>query len=407
MISCAQVSKRFRIPQHEHHTLRGRILHPRTRPTYRDYEALSDVSFDVAPGEFFGIVGRNGSGKSTLLKIIAGIYRPDNGSVHINGSLASFIELGVGFNAELSGRDNLLINGALLGLSRKEILHRFDSIVEFAELDGFMDLKLRNFSSGMQVRLAFSIALQADVDVLLTDEVLAVGDARFQEKCYEVFRERKAAGRTIVFVSHDMSSVQQFCDRALLIDDGVQVDLGDTYRIARRYLQLNQAPGPDASEALVLDTTAAPAATIQKAWVENSEGQHAQEFGHAESIRVMVRLRATEDIDDLAVGLTVQDGYGQFVFMTNSALSGHALESLRAGDEAVTSFEFPNYLANGMYTVGCGLARVLDDGSTGPIFDMKYDAWHFRSVTTMPTSGMVDLPTSVTSRRVASTEAIP
>lgn len=181
--------------------------------------ALKDISFDVKKGEFFGIVGRNGSGKSTLLKIIAGIYQPNKGHVDVDGKLVPFIELGVGFNPELTGRENVYLNGALLGFGTKEITAMYDSIVEFAELEKFMDQKLKNYSSGMQVRLAFSMAVRAKADILLIDEVLAVGDADFQRKCLEYFKQLKKKKKTVIFVSHDMDSVNEYCDRAILIED--------------------------------------------------------------------------------------------------------------------------------------------------------------------------------------------
>lgn len=402
IIQCEGVSKRFRLPEVEHHTLRGRVLHPLTRPTYREFTALRDVSFSVADGEFFGIIGRNGSGKSTLLKTIAGIYRADSGRVRVNGSLASFIELGVGFNQELSGYDNLLINGALLGLSRREVRARMDEIIEFAELDGFMDVKLRNFSSGMQVRLAFSIALQAEVDVLLTDEVLAVGDARFQEKCYEVFRERKAKGRTIVFVSHDMTAVQLFCDRAMLIDRGEVVNIGETHMIARNYLQLNKVDRTKSKGALVVaedvDADDRPVASIVSAWLEDEAGDHTYARGHGEVIRFVVRIRALSRTDRAAVGIAVQDPLGQYIFMTNSELADASIGMLDDGEEVDVRFDMPNYLAHGSYSISCSISPLTSERVTGPITELRDPAWQFQSTAPPTTHGIVDLPVSASIR---------
>ena len=200
--------------------------------------ALKDVSFEVKKGEFFGIVGRNGSGKSTLLKMLAGIYQPTKGKIHTTGKLVPFIELGVGFNPELTGRENVFLNGALLGFSKKEIEGMYDEIVEFAELERFMDQKLKNYSSGMQVRLAFALAVRADADILLVDEVLAVGDAAFQRKCFEYFKNLKAEKKTVVFVTHDMNAVREYCDRAMLIDDSEVKHIGDPQDIAQEYSML-------------------------------------------------------------------------------------------------------------------------------------------------------------------------
>lgn len=240
IISCSNLHKSFVVPHEEQTTLRGKILHPTQRTTYSKFDALRDVSFKVSEGEFFGIVGRNGSGKSTLLKILAGIYRADQGEIVVDGSLAPFIELGVGFNEDLSALDNVYVNGAILGLSKKQVEERIPAIIEFAELDGFMSMKLRNFSSGMLMRLAFAIAVQTDADILLVDEVLAVGDAKFQRKCKDVFRERKRKGQTVIFVSHDMNAVESFCDRAILLHKGETIAYGATSMVVPEYNDLNQ-----------------------------------------------------------------------------------------------------------------------------------------------------------------------
>jgi len=235
-IELGAVSKTFRLPHEQRNTVKEYFLHPLRRPSYEVQQALDDISLSVAHGEFFGIIGANGSGKSTLLKIIAQIYRQDSGTVEVDGLLSPFIELGVGFNPELTARDNIRINGALLGLTRRELDERFDRIVEFSELERFIDQKLKNFSSGMQVRLAYSIAIQVDFDILLLDEVLAVGDERFQEKCFATFDEIRAAGKTVIFVSHDLDSVGRFCDRTLYLRGGrpqmtgVTSDVIDLYR---------------------------------------------------------------------------------------------------------------------------------------------------------------------------------
>jgi ABC-type polysaccharide/polyol phosphate transport system ATPase subunit len=220
-IEVVDVHKTFRLPHHQRTTIKAHLLHPFERTHYEQQQALTGVTFKVDPGEFFGIIGANGSGKSTLLKIIAGIYHPNHGRVRVDGLLSPFIELGVGFNPELSARDNVRINGTLLGLTRRELARRFDEIVGFAEVDQFVDQKLKNFSSGMQLRLAFSIAIQVDFDVLLLDEVLAVGDQRFQEKCFATFDRFQNEGKTIVFVSHDLAAMSRFCDRVLLLQQGV------------------------------------------------------------------------------------------------------------------------------------------------------------------------------------------
>ena len=233
------VSKDFLLPHLRQTTIKSRVLSAfRRSKTTAVQQALRDISFEVEQGEFLGVVGRNGSGKSTLLKILAGIYQPTSGSVWVGGRLVPFIELGVGFNGELTGRENVFLNGALLGFSKAEVAAMYDDIVSFAELEDSMDQKLKNYSSGMQVRIAFSVATRARADILLIDEVLAVGDAAFQRKCFEHFRALKKAGTTIVFVTHSMDAVRQFCDRAILIEDCTIVAEGSAEDVAQEYTAL-------------------------------------------------------------------------------------------------------------------------------------------------------------------------
>lgn len=244
-----ELSKSFRLPHERHNGIKDLVVNAfRRRKGYEQQRVLQDVNFEIKKGEFFGIVGRNGSGKSTLLKLLAGIYVPDRGLVQINGRLTPFIELGVGFNPELTGRENVFLNGALLGLDRKEMAALYDEIVAFAELERFMDQKLKNYSSGMQVRLAFSIAIRARQDVLLVDEVLAVGDSEFQTKCYKTFRELKEAGRTIIFVTHDMSAVERFCDRVLVLNKGNVHGIYKPRQAASIYERMNATPAEQKGE---------------------------------------------------------------------------------------------------------------------------------------------------------------
>jgi ABC-type polysaccharide/polyol phosphate transport system ATPase subunit len=230
------VSKQFRLPHQQRNTFKEYFLHPLRRTTYESQQALRDVSFAIEHGEFFGIIGPNGSGKSTLLKTIAGIYRQDAGQIRIDGVLSPFIELGVGFNQALSARDNVRLNATLLGLSKRQLDARFDEIIAFAELERFVDQQLKNYSSGMQLRLAYSIAIQVEFDILLLDEVLAVGDQSFQEKCFATFERFRQEGKTVVFVSHDLTSMERFCDRVLYLQEGVVVGCGPPDEIVARYL---------------------------------------------------------------------------------------------------------------------------------------------------------------------------
>lgn len=250
-VKVEHVSKYFKLPTESTYSLRTAIVNRfKGIKGYREQHVLRDINFEVHKGDFFGIVGRNGSGKSTLLKIISQIYTPEKGSVTIDGKLVSFIELGVGFNPELTGRENVYMNGAMLGFTTEEIDGMYDDIVEFAELKDFMNQKLKNYSSGMQVRLAFSVAIKAQGDILILDEVLAVGDEAFQRKCNDYFMERKKSGKTTILVTHDMGAVKKYCNRAVLIEDGLIKAYGDPGDVANQYSFDNAIESP-----IVMDYT--------------------------------------------------------------------------------------------------------------------------------------------------------
>ncbi len=236
-ISVKNLSKTFKIPHEKVSSVRGAVVNMFRDKTYEEFQALDDISFEVKKGEFFGIIGRNGSGKSTLLKILAGIYEPDRGEVQVNGMISPFLELGIGFNPELSGRDNVYLNATVLGMTKKQIDEKFDAIVAFSELERFIDQKLKNYSSGMQVRLAFAVSIHANRDILLMDEVLAVGDINFQEKCYDYFVSIQGK-KTVLFVSHDLDNMKRFCGQSLVLNYGKIEDIGHTSTVAATYKKL-------------------------------------------------------------------------------------------------------------------------------------------------------------------------
>ena len=248
VLSVEHVGKYFKLPTEQASGLKQAFINwTRGIKGYKEQHVLRDINFEVRQGDFFGIVGRNGSGKSTLLKLISGIYVPDSGRIRVNGKLVPFIELGVGFNPELTGRENVFLNGALLGFTRAQIENMYDDIVQFAELEEFMDQKLKNYSSGMQVRLAFSVAIQAQGDILVLDEVLAVGDEAFQRKCDAYFAKvKKDANKTVILVTHDMNAVKRYCNKAVLIKDGEVIVNGDKNDVANRYTLENLANKTDA-----------------------------------------------------------------------------------------------------------------------------------------------------------------
>jgi len=239
-ISVRDIHKEFVLPQSKNTSLKQSFVNIVRKNNKTIQKVLDGVSFDIYKGDFIGIVGRNGSGKSTLLKLLAGVYTPTGGAIEVNGGLTPFIELGVGFNPELSGRDNVYLNGALLGYDRKQMDEVYDEIVSFAELEPFMDQKLKNYSSGMQVRLAFSIAIRAKNDILVFDEVLAVGDEAFQRKCLDVFEQYKAEGQTVILVTHEMDTVKRYCNRAVLIHKGKLIEDAGPRKVASHYSRLNQ-----------------------------------------------------------------------------------------------------------------------------------------------------------------------
>ena len=242
-VKVEHVSKFFKLPTEATNSLRTAVVNRfRGIKGYKEQYVLKDISFNVEKGDFFGILGRNGSGKSTLLKIISQIYVPERGCVTVDGKLVSFIELGVGFNPELTGRENVYMNGAMLGFSTEEVDAMYRDIVEFAELEEFMNQKLKNYSSGMQVRLAFSVAIKAQGDILILDEVLAVGDEAFQRKCNDYFMERKASGKTTILVTHDMGAAKKYCNKAVLIENGLVKALGSPENVANQYSFDNTAP---------------------------------------------------------------------------------------------------------------------------------------------------------------------
>lgn len=286
-----------------------------------EFTALKDINFEVKKGEFFGIVGRNGCGKSTLLKIIAGVYSPTKGAVTINGKLTPFIELGVGFNPELSGRDNVFLNGALLGFTRKQMEEMYDDIVEFAELKEFMDVKLKNYSSGMQVRLAFSVAIRAESDILLIDEVLAVGDAAFQQKCFEYFMQLKAAHKTVILVTHDMDVVQKFCDSAILIKKGQIVKSGSPTIVSDLYVQENLEQ-IKVQRALRSTNSRDGALEIVDIKILNSNNQPSSAFKMGDEMIVKCTFKGEKIPEILNFGIALHDSQDTYIFGANTMIDG-------------------------------------------------------------------------------------
>lgn len=347
------VSKEFLLPHLRQRTLKGHFIELlRRRRSVEVQHALTDIDFDVHQGEFFGVVGRNGSGKSTLLKILAGIYEPTSGHVAVSGRLVPFIELGVGFNPELTGRENVYLNGALLGFSRNEVAEVYDDIVAFAEIEQFMDQKLKNYSSGMQVRIAFSVAARARADILLIDEVLAVGDAAFQRKCFEHFRALKKRGTTIVFVTHDMSAVREFCDRAILIEESKIAAEGRADEIATRYSMLF-AGGAHSAQALTPEES-------PRRWGEGhvrySSIKVSEVLTDYTELVVELEAVAERDVEDAIYGLILTDSAGTTILGTDSYARKQRCGTLRKGERAQVRWSVPNVFSDGSYSIGLSIS---------------------------------------------------
>ena len=386
VIQARDLEKTFRIPTHRIDTFKERVVRPFAKPEYRLLHALRGVSFNVQRGEFFGIVGRNGSGKSTLLKILASIYRADSGTVLMAGTPAPFIELGVGFNPDLTARENVVLNGVMMGLSQREARRRLDAVLEFAELEEFVDLKLKNYSSGMLVRLAFSVMLQAEADIMLVDEVLAVGDAAFQQKCRGVFHQMRDEGRTIVLVTHDMTAVQDFCHRAMLIEEGEVKYIGDPEEVGRRYLITNferrQVTYGDKDVALIADLLG----VVTDAWIENAKGEKVTNVEIGEHITLRARVRASRAMDNPSFRLHFNNEDGMTVFALRPE---HGNRRVPEGGVVELSASLENPLLPGSYSVVCWLADVRHELE---VAQHAFKVLNFAVYGVGPSEGTVSVP---------------
>jgi ABC-type polysaccharide/polyol phosphate transport system ATPase subunit len=397
-IVVSDVSKTFRVPEERTHTLKERALHPMRRTRHETFGALQNVSFDVRKGEFFGIAGRNGSGKSTLLKCLAGIYGVDTGKIWMNGRLSPFIELGVGFNQDLAARDNVVLNGIMMGLTPREARARYDAVIDFAELREFEELKLKNYSSGMHVRLAFSVAIQVDADILLVDEVLAVGDAAFAQKCYDVFNRMRDDGRTIVFVTHDMSTLNRFCHRAMLLEKGSMVHLGEAHEVADRYLEINFGRDPEASAAAGEERGGDGEARIVEAWVEDEHGERLPSLPQGRPVTLRALVNFAVDVEDPVASVYVLNADHVAVVVATTAREHERSGRYRAGEDVLFSFSFENVLAPGRYNP---LFTLAHRGTGLDLMDRFESAFSFVVTGPEAMGGLVDLSVDVSVSRGA------
>ena len=355
------ISKAFWIPDQRIDSLKERAVHPFRKQHFRRLDALRDVSCSVRKGEFFGIVGRNGSGKSTLLKILASIYGADAGTVRVAGRMAPFIELGVGFDPDVDARENVILNGVMMGLTPREARRRLDAVFEFAELEDFKELRLKNYSSGMAVRLAFAVMVEADADIMLVDEVLAVGDAAFQQKCADVFHAMRDRGKTVILVTHDMFSVETYCDRAMLLHDGEMMLSGTPEEVAKEYYRLN-------FETVHTADGTAVAIDLQSKVLESDlldgNGDPTTNLEAGEPLRFVASVETTVDMVRPVFVIMCIDDEGKHIFGNSQDMvdvNGEARD-LRAGERIRLSGEIENRLTPGKYHLSCWIKREGEHG---------------------------------------------
>ncbi len=385
-IKVEDLHKAFRIPTQRVDSLKERAVHPFAARDHRELRALNGISFEIRQGEFFGIVGRNGSGKSTLLKLLASIYRADSGRIRIAGRLAPFIELGVGFNHDLTARENVVLNGVMMGLTPREMRRRLDAVIDFAELGEFADLKLKNYSSGMLVRLAFSVMMEADADVLLIDEVLAVGDASFQQKCADAFHQMKAEGKTIVLVTHEMGAVEAYCHRAMLLGEGEVQHIGPPAETGREYLKLN-FEGETESGAIESEPETEPetdeGARLISCRLENDAGEELATLERGERIHLRAELELLREVPALYVGLVVANADELGLFEIGTSVTAVDDGDLVPGARIVVSGTVENSLAIGRHFVHFSV-----QSSSGISIFVK-DAFSFVIFGTRQTHGLI------------------
>ncbi len=407
-IEVRDVVKTFRIEQDRANGSLWHQINPFLRLPARRLEVLKGISFDVHQGEFFGVVGRNGSGKSTLMKLLASVYGADAGRIRMAGRLAPFLELGVGFNPQMAARENVVLNGVMMGLSPDEAKSRIDEIIEFAGLSDYTDLPLKNYSSGMTVRLAFSVMVHVDADVMLLDEVLAVGDSEFQEKCEAVFDEWRRVGKTVVLVTHAMQAVNTFCDRAMLIHDGVIEAIGGPLEISNRYIEINMraaaAARGDETAAYAerfADVIADPPVRIVDVWMLDENGTHGTVVPSGAPIEIRVTAEVLREVEAPGFQFRIDDETGRVLCRGGAAdlelPGGRALP----GEELEITLHIENPLSAGRYIFAGGVSKLMPSGESEPatpIVPLTFD------VTGSETDSLLELEHEISMQRVGAAD---
>jgi len=385
-IKVENLSKTFRIPRENRDTIRERLFNLSKKLTYETYIALDHVTFQIRKGEFFGIIGRNGSGKSTLLKILAGIYTPDDGHIVVNGQISPFLELGVGFNPELSGKDNIYLNGTILGLTKREIDKRYKRIVEFSELERFINVKMKNYSSGMHVRLAFSVAINANKDILLMDEVLAVGDTNFQSKCLTEFLNYKKEGKTVILVTHELNILQRYCERALLLRNGRITHLGASRDVASAYVAQNMSDEEKRLRKIKkAEETEVERQIVQRKPVEEKYYQEEEKTGSDKTVRDIQKredLQRQNRMRIIKIELSNKANEVKSVFKTGEDIRVRVYFEAKEDDPLPFNFSLSLYSQENYHILGINTLNdkiEVDKYRKQGYFEVIYPAIHLNS----------------------------
>ncbi|MBD3238807.1 MAG: ATP-binding cassette domain-containing protein [Candidatus Moranbacteria bacterium] len=385
IIIASNLSKGFKIPHQKLDTLRSSFVNFFNKKSYEHFKALNNVSFKVKKGEFFGIIGRNGSGKSTLLKILAGIYTPDQGKVEVRGGISPFLELGVGFNPQLTGRENVYLNATMLGMSQDQIDEKFHSILRFSEIKRFIDQKLKNYSSGMKVRLAFSVAIHANKEILLMDEVLAVGDNNFQQKCIEEFVKYKEAGKTVVLVAHGLENIRRYCDRVMLLRNGKVVKKGKAEDVVNHYINQNIS---DEEKRLVSEEQAVvknkqkvksekqkkatkaseptpkkhikKSAKIQKVEFLDSNQNNKKTFKTGSNLTIRIYFRIAKKLKNPLIGIAIYHDRDKIIYGTNNEKRGSGITRVEKEKGYIDFFFKKISLLEGQYHLSVAIASFTE-----------------------------------------------
>jgi ABC-type polysaccharide/polyol phosphate transport system ATPase subunit len=370
------VSKRFRLYHERNQSLKAALLRGR-RAKFEEFWALNDVSFEIPKGSTFGLIGENGSGKSTLLKCIAKILRPDHGSIVADGSIAALLELGSGFHPEMSGRDNVYLNGSILGMKRAEIDRKFDEIVHFSGIGEFIDQPVKNYSSGMYVRLGFSVAINVDPDILLVDEVLAVGDANFQEKCMEKFADFRRAGKTVVIVSHAMGSLRTMCDRVVWLKNGALVEMGDATDVVDSYLVDGHEERMESEDGSI--RTGTGEAQFTKVEMLDADGMLTTAPRTGDEVTFRMHYRTTQRVANPAFALAIETVAGVYAWAHHTRDGNLDLADIDG--EGCVELRVPAlHLQQGTYVVR---ARILDHTLTHT-YDFLQNCYRFDVTNSRP-----------------------